>query len=368
MEDTSNYDQVGWFSYLSYSWMTPLMKKGARRQIALEDMPGLSAEEDTWTRTRELLHLLHHEERAGHSHPMLRALVRAHWPSLMMMQLLGIFQHCCGVLVPLLMKQVIVFQEAQEAQDKLHNGLEVDAGAAVLSSYQVSAGICAIFASLALGFFIMILNSQVDFFKARLGVRMGQALRGTVLARCVQGELPRLDTSAKSGSTAPAVYNVLSFDVAPLVDIIWIILGVWLFPIQFLTSMLALFHEVHYAIFPGLVTVLVAQGICGVLLFYDGRFRHTLLEAKDKRLNACGEAFNNIRTLQMLSWTGRFEEQILEARKEELRVKNLRLWMTKMVMALNYVLVALVTLVTLWYFVLHYSEGELKAMLISIHR
>lgn len=342
------------------------MTTGEQRQVVLADTPELVSEEDTWGRTHELLRFLDEEERKGHSHPLLRAIARAYWPNLLLMQVLGMAQHFMGLLAPLLLKQVLVFQEAQQEEEKSHSKLASPAafGATALSQAEVTTGIYAVLGSILLGLVVMIFASQVAFYQSRLTIRIGQALRGAVLARCVQGQLPALTAtggSDPSGKAGPSVYNVISFDMAPNIEIIWVILAAWLFPFQFITTLAVLFQQVHWAIVPGVAVIVVAEIICGVLLYKDGHFRHALLAAKDERLGRCDEAFNNIRTLQMLAWTGSFEKQILEARNEELRVKNLRLWMNKMVQALGYVLAAAVTLVTLAYFVTNDGNGTLKA-------
>lgn len=62
----------------------------------------------------------------------------------------------------------------------------------------------------------------------------------------------------------------------------------------------------------------------------------------------------------MLAWVPPFQAQILEARAEELRVRKLRLWLTKMAAALDYSLGTIVTLATLGYFVTQ-GGGTLKA-------
>lgn len=62
----------------------------------------------------------------------------------------------------------------------------------------------------------------------------------------------------------------------------------------------------------------------------------------------------------MLSWEGVFGDRIMEARSEELRNQQMRLWAQKMPAALSYTLGSLVTLVTLAYYVTVYGES-LKA-------
>lgn len=40
-------DSAGWSSVLSFSWLNPLFKTGAARQLRSEDLPGLAREDRT---------------------------------------------------------------------------------------------------------------------------------------------------------------------------------------------------------------------------------------------------------------------------------------------------------------------------------
>merc|ERR1719377_101492 len=95
-----------------------------------------------------------------------------------------------------------------------------------------------------IGFFSIFLDRQISFYRGRVGIRMSSALRGTVLARCVRGNDSVEGGDNDSDGSTPAVYNVLSFDVGPSVDIIWTILGLWLFPLQLFTVCGALYTQV----------------------------------------------------------------------------------------------------------------------------
>lgn len=46
VEDTG-LDSAGWVSLLSFSWLNPLFKTGAARQLRSEDLPGLAREDQT---------------------------------------------------------------------------------------------------------------------------------------------------------------------------------------------------------------------------------------------------------------------------------------------------------------------------------
>jgi ABC-type multidrug transport system fused ATPase/permease subunit len=265
------------------------------------------------------------------------------WPELLLVQLLRVAAHFLGLLDPILLARVLVFQEKQNAGEEL-------------TAQETRNGFEAVSAMITLGFVMIFFNSQMSFFQNRLSVRMGSALRGAVLYRCIRGD----HGGFGERSNGPSVYNVISFDIDPVIDIIWIVLAVWLFPIQFISTLYVLFQHVGWAIVPGVIVIILAKIVCGILLYNDGVLRHVLLQAKDRRLHLCDEGFNQIRTLHMLSWTRPFEEKIMAARAEELRAQRLRLWMTKMAAALDYSLSMIVTLATLSYYVV-YMGASLKA-------
>lgn len=339
----ARYWDCGWFSYLTFGWVNPLVETGIQRQVRLEDTPELADSEDALVNTRALSENLNDAERSRKSHPLLRALAITFWAEFSIMQMLRVAAHFLGLLNPILMAKVLVFQERQ------NEGQE-------LTGEEKRNGFESVSALIALGFFMVFYNAQMQFYQNRLGVRMGSALRGAVLFRCIQGERGVGNTR----TTGPSAYNVLSFDIDPIVDIIWIILAVWLFPIQFISTMVVLFQHVGWAVVPGLTTIIIVKIFCGVLLYQDGVLRHRLLTAKDKRLRLCNEGFNNIRTLHMLAWRGVFDRQIMDARVHELHAQKMRLWMTKMVAAMDYSLGMIVTFVTLAYYVVHMG-GDLKA-------
>lgn len=345
---SNSYGSASWASYLTFGWVNVVVKTGVERQVNLADTPALAKAEDTAGNTYDLLVNVNEAERAGLSHPLLRAVVVTFWKPLLVLQVLRVSAHFLDLVGPLLLQQVLVFQEAQDADNK------------GLSSAAITKGILAVASLVALGLFNIIFGSQLQFFQNRVSLRVGSALRGTLLHRCVKGFSPNSSPARDGGEGPPTVYNVISFDVGPNIEIIWIVLGLWIFPIQFASTLAVLFTQVHGAVFPGLTVILVAKLICAVLLVCDGHLRHRQLQSKDERLSRCAEGFDGIRTLQMLAWTQPFQERILEARAQELRVQQQRLWMQKMVMAIDYSLSSIVTLVTLRYYVIHES-AQLKA-------
>lgn len=352
-QEPLNCGSASWFSYLTFSWLDPLVEVGVERQARPCDAPGLAPGDDTVLNTHRLVRHLDLAERSRKRHPLLRAVVSTFWGSLLMLESCRIFAHLIGLVNPFLLQQVLIFQEKQNSNEVVAKGA-------------VERGMYGVAALLILALFNIFFNSQLNFFQSRLSLRMGSALKGMVLIRCVQGQRPGTSSAQAAGEASeddgktPTVYNVISFDVGPNVEIIWIVLGVWLFPIQLITVLGALYMQVQSAVFPGLYTILVAKSMCFVMLYVDGIYREYLLMRKDARLSNCDESFSSIRTLQMLSWVEPFERRIMDSRREELHCITVRLWMEKMVAALDYSLSAIVTLVTLGYFVV-VQGNELKA-------
>eukprot|EP00746_Dinoflagellata_sp_MGD_P076403 gnl/MRDRNA2_/MRDRNA2_30772_c0_seq1.p1 gnl/MRDRNA2_/MRDRNA2_30772_c0~~gnl/MRDRNA2_/MRDRNA2_30772_c0_seq1.p1 ORF type:complete len:1420 (+),score=277.93 gnl/MRDRNA2_/MRDRNA2_30772_c0_seq1:31-4290(+) len=348
--------QMGYLSYLTFSWLNPMLEHSTMRQIGLHDAPGMLEADSTFLNVQLFQRQLDLQEAARNSHPMLRAFMHAFWPQLVLVQSLAILQYLIGLIGPFLLKAIMVFQEAQSKNEESKSPI---GQVTKLDHDAVTNGVRACMGLIFVGLFSIILDRQVSFYRTRIGIRMGSALRGAVLSRCVRGAGLGSTDNSEDGSK-PAVYNVLSFDVGPSVDIIWTILGLWLFPLQLVTVCAALYTQVQWAFWPGLIVILVVQVINLLSMIGDGYLRDYLLKAKDCRLGRCDEGFGFIRTLRMLSWEGVFGERIMEARNEELRIQQMRLWAQKMPAAFSYTLGSLVTLATLAYYVTYYGES-LKA-------
>eukprot|EP00930_Biecheleria_cincta_P011625 TRINITY_DN1145_c0_g1_i1.p1 TRINITY_DN1145_c0_g1~~TRINITY_DN1145_c0_g1_i1.p1 ORF type:complete len:1130 (+),score=180.06 TRINITY_DN1145_c0_g1_i1:198-3587(+) len=343
-------DDVSWASYLTLGWLNPMVEIGVQRQITLQDSSPLAIADDTLANTRKLLRSLDEQESLATANPLLWALLQSFWPQLLTLQLFNMAVYLVELLHPFALQRVLVFQEAQ------NSGKELTAGATIM-------GFKAVVFLVALGIFTLFLKSQRDLLKNRISLRITSALKGAVVVRGVEGLTRPLENSDRvcSGSGA-AVYNVISFDVEQCVDLVWVLLDVWLFPIQLATALLALSSQVSSAVWPGLAAILVVKSVNVLMGYWDGVYRDKLYFAKDERLGRCREGFTNIRTLQMLAWTSSYEVAIAQARGEELRLQRARLWLQKMPSALDYGLQALVTFVTLGFYVLT-TGNKLKASL-----
>lgn len=327
-------DRASWPSFLFYTWLNPLVESGANRQLHLEDVPPLAEAEDVAAASRKLCLQIEAEQRAGQEHAQIRAVVKTFWTELSSILALQILGFAFSLLSPLLLQKVLVFQEAQNSNAKL-------------DQRTVTTGLIAVAGMVVFGLFSLLFNSQANFYRARVDVRLYSALKGAVLMRGLQ----RGSTKGQDPSEGPLnAYNVLSFDVGPNIQIIWICMGLLQFPVELFMALAALYSQVAWAIFPGLLVIILAKTIIFLCMYADGHLRELLLQAKDDRLDLCQETFLAIRTLQMLAWTGPLQERILAARDRELKYQRNRLWLRKMSAALDTCLVFLVTLVTLSYF------------------
>jgi len=344
-------DEVSWASYLALKWLDPLVNRGYERQVNLQDSPPLGDQEDTARNTRRYVHLLEEEERSGKRNPLITAIFWAFWPQLLLLQIMKISQYLLGLLSPFILQRVLIFQEAQADKN-------------VLSSSAAQHGFTAVGALICLGIFNLFYNTHVDLWKARLTIRIESSLKGALLYRGVQGLTQTPGDISEEGTThgESAIYNVISFDVGDSVNMVWVLLDIWSLPIQLVAAFTALFSQVAWSVIPGLVTILLCKSFNLIMGYADGVYRDRLYFAKDERLGRCSEGFTNIRTLRMLAWTPAYEQVIASARREELRMAWIRLWLQKMPQALDYGLTTLVTLVTLGFYVVTTHE-QLKASL-----
>lgn len=343
-------DEVSWASYLTFGWLNPMVEVGVQRQISLQDSPPLAMADDTLANTQTVLGFLGEQEGLARGNPVFWALLQSFWPQLLAMQMFNMAVYLVELLNPFVLQRLLVFQEAQ------NSGKELTASASMM-------GLEAAVSLVALGIFLLFFKAQRDLLKNRISLRITSSLKGAVVARGVEGLTRSPGNSDQAGSgSAAAIYNVISFDVEQCVDLVWVLLDVWLFPIQLTTALLALSSQVSSAIWPGLAAILLMKALNLVMGYWDGDYRDRLYFKKDERLGRCGEGFTNIRTLQMLAWTSSYEAAIAQARGQELQLQRTRLWLQKMPLALDYGLQALVSFVTLGFYVMS-TGNALKASL-----
>eukprot|EP00397_Hematodinium_sp_SG-2012_P001070 GEMP01001071.1.p1 GENE.GEMP01001071.1~~GEMP01001071.1.p1 ORF type:complete len:1332 (+),score=305.72 GEMP01001071.1:166-4161(+) len=329
---TRDYFSASWWDYLSFRWLDPLLASGVNDQnIGPDDCARLGPEENTFTNVKTFSALLH--ERRNRSHPLIRAFCSMFWLGLLINECINLTGEVLHTAGPLLLQQLLIFQESQTSAKKIT--LEEERWGAFAAGGLI-----------LVSFFAIIVSTQGGFYKVRLGTRMEQALAGSILLRC-NNAMPDDDSK---------VFNVLNFDVGPNVSIVFVILEMCLFPFQIALHGTLLFRQVGWTFVPGLALVGVVTLTNFCLMFREGQLRDVHLQRKDLRMARTQEVIENARQIQLLERRDMID-RVMDSREQEISVVWRRLVLSSASRVLSTMLASLVTLATFYVYIR--KEGKM---------
>jgi len=336
---TRDYFSSSWWSYLTFGWMEPLLDRGKETSVLHpSDCACLGPAESTFDNIK--IYSTSLDEYKDHSYPLIRAFVSTFWVGLLIQQAIYITSELIQTMFPLLLQQMLIFQEAQMSKEVLTVS---DERWALFSAIGL----------LSLSVLVIIFSTQAGFYQVRLSTRMDQALSGSILMRCSNIDMSR---GEKGKSEESKVFNVLNFDVGPNVAIIWVILEMVLYPFRIGLHGWLLYRQVGAAMIPGL-TFIIALAIINIFLMsWDGRLRDDHLTRTDARMEQTQEVVENVRQIQLLERRDMID-RVHQAREEEFGI----VWLRKLVQTFSHVLTRMVTVIVslITFYVYIKKEGRM---------
>jgi ABC-type multidrug transport system fused ATPase/permease subunit len=315
---------------LTLSWLTPTLDEGTR--VPLRNLPPLPEADNTVYHGAAFVHAI------GDKNAVIRSMVwQWRWP-LALLQVGFILQHVIGLASPLILKRILVFQEA-------NNNPGTSAGSAA-----VTTGIFAIQLYVAVEIVRIFLGSQVGWGKSRLHLRMHAALTSLVLDRSLHRH--GADQGAgKSGSASDGgIYNVLAADVGVHVEALFTIMHAWLWPFTMTAAAFLLYREIGAAAYPGVVAMCLLQLAYLAMQSVNAGLRGPYLAAKDVRIGRLSETLQNIRSVRVNAWRDAMGDHVSRGRAREMGYLSVREYLESTTGALQYAHATIVTLVVFYYF------------------
>jgi ABC-type multidrug transport system fused ATPase/permease subunit len=331
--ERSAYDSSSWWSVLTFGWLTPTLERGA--QDPIRNAPPLPERENSVLNGAAFIHT------AENSDAMIRRLVwQYRWP-LALMQFGLIIQHAIGLSSPLILKHILVFQEANNKA----------AGGGTIKSDVVTTGLMAINLYVLIELVRIFLNSQVAFLQARIHMRMKAALYGVVLDRSLHraGSDERADKGG-SGSDG-GIYNVLESDTEIHISSLFVIMQAWLWPFTITTAAFLLYREIGAAAYPGVIAMCILQVIYLALNVATAMSRGPYLSAKDERIARLSETLQHVRSVRVNNWRQAMTRHVGKGRDKEVNWLSFREYLVCIDGALHYAHPTIIALVVFYYFI-----------------
>ncbi|XP_006839138.3 ABC transporter C family member 3 isoform X1 [Amborella trichopoda] len=285
------YATAGLFRIFTFSWMNPLLTKGYKKALDLDDVPEL-AEPDSvngvYPVVREKL-----EGNAVSTWQLTRALVVSVWREVFITGFWALLYTCASYVGPYLIDSFV--QYLNGIQQFEHQGYFL-----VLAFFFSKMVEC-------------IAQRRWFFMLQQVGIRNKAALVAMIYRKGLS-----LSSQSRQSHMSGEIINFMSVDAERIGDFSWYMHDLWMVPVQVLFALLVLYRCLGLASVAALVAtflVMLANLPMGIL---QEEYQGKLMESKDKRMKSMSEVLRNMRILKLQGWEMRFLSKIVDLRKVEL--------------------------------------------------
>ncbi|XP_057666967.1 ATP-binding cassette sub-family C member 10 isoform X2 [Diorhabda carinulata] len=330
-------ENVNWFSYLFFSWVYSLIRKGTEDKIVspedLYDLPVSINSDYNTNKLQAYLNLENDPEAvreveissASTSYSLLRALHKCYALQFYSIGILRLTADCCGFAGPMLLNKLVSFIENKTVDMKWGY------------MYAVGLIITTTFAALC--------DSHFNFLMSVVGLKM----RGAIINSIYRKVLSVRSTILLSKLSVGEIMNYMSTDTDRIVNSCPSFHALWSIPFQLVVTLYLLYEQVGLAFLAGVIFTIILIPINKYIANKIGQLSTKIMEQKDERVKLISEILRSIRAIKLYVWEQHFVRNITKKRDAELKYLKSRKYLDALCVyfwATTPVIISILTFIT----------------------
>ncbi|KAK7329441.1 hypothetical protein VNO77_23610 [Canavalia gladiata] len=287
----SPYGYASFFSKAVWLWMNPLLNRGYKTHLKLEDVPSLPLEFRA-EKMSELFQSNWPKPEENSKHPVGLTLFRCFWKHLAFTGFLAVIRLAVMYIGPMLIQSFVDFTSSKDSTP--NEGLVLILILFLAKSVEVLS------------------VHQFNFHSQKLGM----LIRSSIITSVYKKGL-RLSSSSRQTHGTGQVVNHMAVDAQQLSDLMQQFHPIWLMPLQVAAALSLIYNYV------GLSVLAALLGTTLVFIFTlfrtkkSNSFQFRIMMSRDLRMKATNELLNNMRVIKFQAWEEYFGNKIQQFREAE---------------------------------------------------
>ncbi|KAL2341766.1 hypothetical protein Fmac_009706 [Flemingia macrophylla] len=287
----SPYAYASFLSKTVWLWMNPLLNRGYKAPLKLEDVPSLPLDFRA-EKMSELFQSNWPKPEENSKHPVGVTLFRCFWKHIAFTGFLAVIRLAVMYIGPMLIQSFVDFTSRENSTP--YEGLVL-----ILILYLAKS--------------VEVLSvHQFNFHSQKLGM----LIRSSIITSVYKKGL-RLSSSSRQTHGTGQIVNHMAVDAQQLSDLMMQFHPIWLMPLQVAAALGLIYNYVGLSALAALLGTTLMFIFTLVRTKRSNSFQFRIMMSRDLRMKATNELLNNMRVIKFQAWEEYFGNKIQQFRKAE---------------------------------------------------